>query len=309
MIDIILPTYNCEKTISKTIDSILDQSYSKWRLIIVDDGSKDKTEEIIKNYKKNNPQIECLFSKHVGAAGARNVGLDHVKNDYVAFVDSDDWLDKNYFLYGINSIESNDADIAIYDYYRVIGSNYKLSTVKTGIFNSYTACWNKLYKAKLWKNIRFPKNLTVEDVCVIPVVVGLARKKRIKVKNTYYYYLMNPDSVTHKTNVKVEYEAGDAVKLLKNNLKKYRIHYSTKEYSTFVNDFLYWHLISGLKVSSTNQVKKIFYKKFIPNFEKMNNKIVFSGSNKAIMRKTLVMRIFHMNLYKLGIWLAEFDFK
>lgn len=95
---IICPAYNSEKYLLKCIDSVVQQTYTSWELIIVNDGSTDSTSKIIDDFEKNNACVKGFFQKNNGQAIARNNGLSHVKGKYVLFLDSDDYLDPDYLL-------------------------------------------------------------------------------------------------------------------------------------------------------------------------------------------------------------------
>ena len=96
---IILPTYNRSKTIDKTIESVINQTYKHWELIIIDDGSTDNTKEIITNYKTNDKRIKYLYQQNKERSAARNNGIVNANGDYICFIDSDDYFMKNtYYL-------------------------------------------------------------------------------------------------------------------------------------------------------------------------------------------------------------------
>lgn len=96
MISIIIPVYKTEKYLHRCIDSILTQTYSDWELLLIDDGSPDKSGEICDDYAKNDERIKVIHKKNGGVSSARNAGLDVAKGQWVVFVDSDDWCEENY---------------------------------------------------------------------------------------------------------------------------------------------------------------------------------------------------------------------
>ena len=109
---IIVPAYNTGDAIRRCIDSVLKQTYINWELVIVDDGSKDKTPEIIEEYTNNDNRIKAFHIPNGGVSNARNVGLVEVQGEYVMFVDSDDWIDPDY-LQQVENHMDYDADIYI----------------------------------------------------------------------------------------------------------------------------------------------------------------------------------------------------
>lgn len=98
MISVIVPAYNSEMFIGKCIDSVLEQTYSNWELIAVDDGSRDNTFGILKKYAEVDSRIRVIHQENQGPGIARNTGIAEAKGNYVVFIDSDDYIEKDYFL-------------------------------------------------------------------------------------------------------------------------------------------------------------------------------------------------------------------
>lgn len=108
MVSIIIPAYNASKYIAETMDSVLQQTYKDWELIIIDDGSKDNTKEIVLKYKEQHPQIYYYYQENGGVSVARNHGLEKAKGQYIALLDADDvWLAHNLEI-KIKSLERNE---------------------------------------------------------------------------------------------------------------------------------------------------------------------------------------------------------
>lgn len=97
IISIIIPIYNTEKYVCRCIDSIIAQTYTLWQLILVDDGSNDKSLDICQKYATLDSRIQVIHQRNAGAGAARNTGLNKATGDYVVFIDSDDYIDKDYF--------------------------------------------------------------------------------------------------------------------------------------------------------------------------------------------------------------------
>jgi len=114
LISIILPTYNRANLISETIDSILNQTYQNWELLVVDDKSKDKTKQIISEYTNRDDRIKYLYNNYKpGPACARNFGFDNAEGDYIAFIDSDDLWINNHLENSFKVINSNEIDFCV----------------------------------------------------------------------------------------------------------------------------------------------------------------------------------------------------
>jgi len=169
-ISIIIPIYNSEKYIEKCIASVLRQTYENYELILVNDGSTDKTLEIIKKIKDE--RIKIISQENKGAGSARNLGLDNCIGKYVCFIDSDDTVEENYLEYMYDLIKKYDVDI--------VGCNYKkerkekiffLTENEEKINNLISlpekicvSVFSKLYRKKVVENIRFDIDNKFEDI-------------------------------------------------------------------------------------------------------------------------------------------------
>ena len=118
-ISIIVPVYNVERYLGKCINSILNQTFADFELILVDDGSTDRSGYICDDYKKKDNRIKVIHKENGGLSSARNAGLDIAKEKYIGFVDSDDFINKNMYEFLYKDIKVNNSDIAICDYEEV----------------------------------------------------------------------------------------------------------------------------------------------------------------------------------------------
>ena len=211
MVSVIVPVYNLEKYIEKCISSILSQTYRDIELIIVNDGSTDKTEEICKRYQVKNKNIVYVSKKNQGQGVARMVGLTKAKGEYVLFVDGDDWLEgdavENMFLASQNGL----ADVVVGDMYYVYceGEEYRkiYSKIrcedgklipkneyveKINRFRTFTC--GKMFRRAFLEEKEFKQELTMyEDLATIPLLI--AKASFIKyVNKPVYNYLRNRSS-------------------------------------------------------------------------------------------------------------------
>ena len=115
-VSLIVPVYNNEKYIGKCIGSILNQTYKNIELIIINDGSKDNSDNIITNFQKTDERIKYIKQENSGPSQARNIGINIATGKYLMFIDSDDTVDKYYVEYMLKEIESNDYDIVCCGY-------------------------------------------------------------------------------------------------------------------------------------------------------------------------------------------------
>ena len=110
LVSIIVPVYNTSKYLRKCLDSILAQIYEEYEIIIVDDGSTDDSGDICEEYAKKSEKIKCVHKENSGLGYARNTGLEHASGEYITFIDSDDYVTKDYLLHLYDAIESHNVD-------------------------------------------------------------------------------------------------------------------------------------------------------------------------------------------------------
>lgn len=130
LISIVIPVYNAEKYLSRCLESILSQTYKNIEVIIVNDGSTDKSQQIIKTYQKKSKKVRVFNQSNVGVSKARNLGIKYCKGDYILFLDSDDWIDEDYIEKSIDFLKNNKVDLLLLPYIR----EYKNKSVKNYIF-------------------------------------------------------------------------------------------------------------------------------------------------------------------------------
>jgi teichuronic acid biosynthesis glycosyltransferase TuaG len=167
-VSIILPNFNSSEFVSSSINSIKNQTYKNWNLIIVDDCSNDKTKKILKNFN-NNKKIKILWlKKNRGAAYCRNLAIKRATSKYLAFIDSDDIWEKNKLEIQLKYMEKNNFDFT-YTYYKTFG--LKSTKIKTPIkfdFNSFTkntsiATSTMIIKKRIIQGAKFTETAICED--------------------------------------------------------------------------------------------------------------------------------------------------
>ena len=111
-LSVIIPVYNAEKYLCKCIESLLSQTYTNLEIILVDDGSKDDSLSICREYEKADSRVKCFHKENGGLSSARNYGLDRATGEYITFVDSDDVISLDFFSSAVNTMAKTNADIA-----------------------------------------------------------------------------------------------------------------------------------------------------------------------------------------------------
>ena len=307
---IIMPAYNAEKYIEKAIKSVINQSYKKWELIIVDDGSNDNTIKIIQKYVSTDKRIKLFQNPKKGAGAARNYGILNSKGKYIAFIDSDDYYSPN-FISVANQLINKGSDCVIFDYVTVIdGKENGIKRTGTSPYNSFTACWNKVYSKKIWDGIFFDEKNKIEDLQIIPILVFRAKNVMHAPNNVYYYYLYNDNSVTKSETIEESRKIIDAINQLLNNMKLYKMPFNLLA-ANFINQLIIPHLLRGIKNGSSNKSKKELYLEITKYLHSINTKYfglntVFYCSNKVKrLRTKLILFLLKNHLYALGIKVLE----
>ncbi len=202
LISVIVPVYNVEKYIERCIESILGQTFTDFELIIVNDGSTDKSGEICDRYSNNDPRIRIIHKENGGLSDARNAGIEAANGEYIGFIDSDDYIDTDMYELLYQNICRENADIStcgIYDCYpdktvtqEVNSSDFTVDgseAVRLALESQFMPlfAWNKLYKRSLFDSIRFPVGKIYEDAFVMIKLMGASRRVSISMKPKYYY--------------------------------------------------------------------------------------------------------------------------
>lgn len=210
LISIIVPVYKVEKYLERCIDSILNQSYRNFELILVDDGSPDGCGAICDTYAKRDSRISVIHKSNGGLSDARNAGLKLAKGTYIAFVDSDDWISSKYLERLIKVLKLTESDICECEILRTKGNGEDLLNVDSEVFRIYDTqealemlirdldfhqyVWNKLYKRDCLEGIFFDKGKTNEDEFWTYQIFGKA-KRVVKISEVLYFYYQREDSI------------------------------------------------------------------------------------------------------------------
>ncbi|SLL33525.1 glycosyl transferase [Mycobacteroides abscessus subsp. abscessus] len=212
LISVIVPIYNVKKYLNRCLESIVKQTYSNLEIILINDGSTDGSDEICDYYSKYDSRIIVIHKSNGGLSDARNAGLEIAKGSYIAFVDSDDYINIEMIDILYNALIESNCDIAESGYKEVYentsfisenNNNYskiytKKSAIASTIMDSHcrTYVWNKLYKKALWENIRFPYGKLFEDAFTTYKVIEKT-SKIIKIDKDLYYYFQRENSIVN----------------------------------------------------------------------------------------------------------------
>ncbi len=313
-LSIIIPAYNSEKYIKKCVDSVLKQTYNNIEIIIVDDGSSDRTNEICHKMMNEDKRIFLITQQNSGSSSARNTGIEVATGDYITFVDSDDWIDEELYEKVIGKLEKDDADMVIFGI-TCFSSKIKNKTVRPEdniIDNSniekqlikiirndlYGYAWNKVYKSDLIKKmkIQFPCEIKKQEDLIFNLNI-LPYIKKISLSNeTGYHYIQREDSLIHSkefeglNNIRNYCEYIVDINIKDNVLKKNIVNYSIKHY---ISDFIIYEILWNDKIEKVEKkqlMKKIFGDDYY-------NKLLSKDNNDPTYLKMLY-KSFEKNNYR-----------
>lgn len=218
LITVIIPVFNVEKYLEKCLSSVVNQTYKNLEIILVNDGSTDRSLDICKKFEAYDKRIKIITKQNEGLSFARKTGFYSANGKYIVFVDSDDWLDLDYCEYLYNLAKKSDADIATCKYYindDVTEENFSTVELKgKEILQSYynypyikCCVWNKIYKKKILYEDFFDNDVrTTEDVIFTCKALLAAKKLVCSSESKYHYNVTNVNSTmrAHLTKKKID---------------------------------------------------------------------------------------------------------
>ena len=178
MLSVIIPVYNVEPYLEKCLDSVLKQTYKDMEILIIDDGSTDRSGAISDEYAAKDSRIRVFHTENRGLSAARNLGLDNAVGGYIGFVDSDDWIEPDMYEVLLKKAEETGADIVecgvfkeypdkTVEHQRPDRVMYKIEAIRALVNRELSnSVWNKVWVKSCYFNIRFPEGRLYEDVAI-----------------------------------------------------------------------------------------------------------------------------------------------
>lgn len=200
LISVIVPIYNVEKYLEQCIKSLVNQTYSNLEIILVDDGSVDKSGEICDIWEKADSRIIVIHKRNGGLSDARNAGIEIASGDWFMFVDSDDYVMNVFCEHALQLVEESLSDIGVFNYKFCWEDNFNISEecisglqenkeamyqLLSGKTKNYA--WNKIYKKELFKNVRYPVGKVWEDIGTTYKLFASAEKINFSLEVLYCY--------------------------------------------------------------------------------------------------------------------------
>lgn len=271
-ISIIVAVYNTEKYLDRCIESLLKQTYKNVEIIIIEDCSTDSSKKILKKYK-NQKNIKIFYNKeNRGLSYSRNYGLKKATGDFIGYIDSDDYVEPDYYEKLMSSIKDNKSDIAICDIKLVDEQTNNIQRCKcySNDFNVYSvvnngfaasAC-NKLFKREIIEKYHFAEGKVNEDIAV--VIPAVIQAKKISYADTCYFYVQRGGSIQNSKFSNKRFDIFDGVKTTLERIK------DEKDYSFYENAVVYNQLILLLMFAIPKERNFIKRYKFLKKFSDLS---------------------------------------
>lgn len=304
-VSIIIPVYNSEMFIEKCIDSVLEQSFNEYEIILINDGSKDGSKQILDEYKERYPEkIVVIHQENMGVSKTRNNAIKMAKGRYIMFIDNDDYIDKDYVEVFVKEIEEQDFDVVLGGYRRPnengkIIKELKLPQEEWAKFMIF-APWAKIYKREylIKNNIEFlPINIG-EDVYFNLQAMLISKKIKI-IDYIGYNWYFNTGSVSNTTqknikNLQVYELLNSCYEVLK---EKNILEENYEIVEMYFIRYIVWFLLFSTKKLEYKTIKEEYNKIFkwleekFPNY-KNNKLLVITKPKGEILSVRLTVYIF-----------------
>ncbi|MBR6961544.1 glycosyltransferase family 2 protein [Candidatus Saccharibacteria bacterium] len=227
LISIIVPIYNVAEYLPRCLDSILTQTYSKFEVLLVNDGSTDDSKTICGEYVKKDRRFILINKKNGGVSSARNAGLEKSSGEYITFIDPDDYADEDYLETLLKTLRKFNSDVAACGHITrygasdttlssACGKSFCLSAhdaVEAMLYETYdglgVSLWAKIFSKALFDGICFPEGSIFEDTAIVFELVGSAHKVGANLISKYNY-MMRDDSITNRSFDKSKLDMIDA---------------------------------------------------------------------------------------------------
>lgn len=285
-VSIVIPCYNAEDYIVKTLDSICNQSFDNYEVICVNDGSTDGTLDILNEYSKKYSFFSVISKKNDKGATTIRVGLEKVKGNYVCVIDNDDYVSTNYIEELYNTIKNENADIAVCGFQRenfvtkkVLSKEMNKKQESIVLKDDYgklleinTSLWNKMFKADLIKTVLTEKRLFGMDMIYLAYMYANTKKIAFTDKVLYFYQIRQQSSIN---TLRKEYimNVYDSLLIVKKFYKK-----NAKDMLDFLNSYAFLHV--GVSLTYRMLKNDNFEYMFNENVNYLNNNFPLWLKNK-----------------------------
>lgn len=279
-VSIIVPMYNVEDFIEECLSTLIRQTLKEIEIIVINDGSPDSSVDIARCFEIDS-RIKIYEQENAGLSATRNNGISYASGEYITFVDSDDWVDLDFFEKLYNSAKNNDSDIACATIIRKRehSQKYRVHFTEEQVLETLRdklhACavprccyvWNKIYRASFIKDFKFKEGVFFEDVLWTPKVLRRSNKL-VTVPNTSYYYRVNKNSIVKKIpSLKKQIDKYNSQKFIVEFFKENNLPLSKKDRN--ITKRIYFCLgVPYLKIKEFEDTETTILFGFLPIFKK-----------------------------------------
>ncbi len=309
LVTVMVPVYNVEKYLERCLDSIVNQTYRNLEIILVNDGSTDRSEEICRRYKERDSRVFLYSQENQGQAVARNVCLDHAHGKYLVFVDSDDYLSLSFIEILLRALFEKDVSLSVCDYDCPGAEDGEIATIYPGkqipwrmmsrddVYNTlnsrhgslrFEALWGKIYRKEIFEGIRFPSGKSAEDTFAYPKIYHQVEKiccTDLKL----YHYVQSQNSVLRKNGIvdrpNLDYAEADFELLAYFSEHGKKRHVRTAA-SRVIRDVINWYDHLGMS------------KREVCGHIKEAEEKIFSMTGKRFLTSRLIIYKLSPNLYR-----------
>ena len=331
-VSVIVPIYNTASFLEKCLNSLVNQTLQDLEIICVNDGSTDNSQLIINEFLLNYPyHIKSIIKPNGGLSDARNVGLQQATGKYIAFLDSDDYVELDLYEKMYNKACKSNADIVVCGFQRITLDGHVLSVEQNRLKKSYSgidaltsiapAAWNKLYKRDLWvkSKIIYPKGVWYED---LPTTIKLMlyANEIVTINEPLIYYVQHRNSISYTFDNRAYdifyvltdiYNFYQDAKINKNSL------YTNEEWeriekcieAVFLIHLIFAHLFRSASLDGTNvkaEIKNVqnYLSNYFPNWF-LNYEVYRSLSPIKKICVGIGLSLFKLNLFEILLWMYK----
>lgn len=294
LVSVIVPVYNTENKLKKCINSVTNSSYTNLEIIIVDDGSEEKTALLCNQLKQQDKRIKVIHQKNKGVSCARNKGIDIAKGEYITFVDADDYIDEKMIKALLTNLRKYDADISMCKYNEIyrdkkicinkVSEIIKIQEVPNVLIDFFEKneigwnVWGKMYKREIVGTTRFLEGKrTAEDMYFLYQV--LKKTKRLVIKeNALYNYVKWDTSTMNSKNIDKFFDTFSLIQKVYEDSEVSEVYNESKLKFYLCKSLWFFKLIVAKGTKNNTEEIEMRRKKFLNNLQ--NKKIKCSFREK-----------------------------
>ena len=285
-LSIIVPIYNTEQYLNRCIDSIISAINNvtfEVEIILINDASKGNCDDIVLEYiEKYKNLIKYIKQENSGLAQTKNIGIENSTGEYISFIDSDDFIDENFYKDAFNIINERKADVVICDWETISKDNRFIVPAKDTRYSSdklgcidvqiMPSSCNKIAKKELFENLYFPNKLRYEDLATTLIML-LKAKKIVYLNKPYYKYYLSEGSIMRSDFDEKKFQMIDVFKILFERLDNMNLNKEEKEVYEYMvyTRRLYEELIEPIAIGKNGKIKFELCKKFCDKISDLNS--------------------------------------